>query len=121
MSETSPESSPRQLATDARDRVRFEEEALGFADQVYRVARRMVGTREEAEEQLLSAIHVVYFTMFLQAFSTLPLVMAADGLREQFGSGARATASLPCAACAGSGSASSAETSRPPPAPMTTC
>jgi MFS family permease len=25
------------------------------------------------------AIHVVYFTMFLQAFSTLPLVMAGDG------------------------------------------
>jgi RNA polymerase sigma-70 factor (ECF subfamily) len=40
----------RRAATEARERVRFEEEALGFADQVYRVARRMVGTREEAEE-----------------------------------------------------------------------
>ncbi|HZG36256.1 MAG TPA: sigma-70 family RNA polymerase sigma factor [Gaiellaceae bacterium] len=40
----------RRLATEARDRVRFEEEALGLADQVYRVARRLVGTREEAEE-----------------------------------------------------------------------
>jgi RNA polymerase sigma-70 factor (ECF subfamily) len=40
----------RRLATEARDRVRFEEEALDLADQVYRVARRLVGTREEAEE-----------------------------------------------------------------------
>ena len=40
----------RRIATEARERVRFEEEALEFADQVYRVARRMVGTREEAEE-----------------------------------------------------------------------
>ncbi len=39
-----------RIAADARDRVRFEEEALGFADQVYRVARRLVGTREEAED-----------------------------------------------------------------------
>jgi RNA polymerase sigma-70 factor (ECF subfamily) len=30
--------------------VRFEEEALALADQVYRVARRMVRTREEAED-----------------------------------------------------------------------
>jgi RNA polymerase sigma-70 factor (ECF subfamily) len=49
MSETTP-SEPRRLATDARDRVRFEEEALELADQVYRVARRLVSTREEAEE-----------------------------------------------------------------------
>jgi len=40
----------RRLASEARERVRFEEEALELADQVYRVARRMVGTREEAEE-----------------------------------------------------------------------
>src|SRR4029079_4398370 len=40
----------RRLAATERDRVRFEEEALELADQVYRVARRMVGTREEAEE-----------------------------------------------------------------------
>src|SRR5215203_3436356 len=44
------ESSARQLATDARDRVRFEEEALELSDQVYRVARRLVGSREEAED-----------------------------------------------------------------------
>jgi RNA polymerase sigma-70 factor, ECF subfamily len=50
MSETSPESSPRQLATDARDRVRFEEEALQLSDQVYQVARRLTGSREEAED-----------------------------------------------------------------------
>ena len=40
----------RRVATEARDRVRFEEEALGLADQVYRVARRFVSTREEAED-----------------------------------------------------------------------
>jgi RNA polymerase sigma-70 factor (ECF subfamily) len=50
MSETSPESSPRQLASDARDRVRFEEEALKLSDQVYQVARRLAGSKEEAED-----------------------------------------------------------------------
>ena len=50
MSETTPEGSPRQLATDARDRVRFEEEALQLSDQVYQVARRLAGSREEAED-----------------------------------------------------------------------
>ena len=40
----------RRIATEARDRVRFEEEALARADQVYRVARRFVTTREEAED-----------------------------------------------------------------------
>src|SRR5438046_4572971 len=49
MSETTP-SEARRLAADARDRVRVEEEALELADQVYRVARRLVSTREEAEE-----------------------------------------------------------------------
>jgi RNA polymerase sigma-70 factor (ECF subfamily) len=50
MSETTPESSPRQLAAEARDRVRFEEEALKLSDQVYQVARRLAGSREEAED-----------------------------------------------------------------------
>ena len=50
VSETTPEAEPRKLAEEARDRVRFEEEALGLADQVYRVARRLVSTREEAED-----------------------------------------------------------------------
>ena len=50
MGETAPETEARRLAEDARDRVRFEEEALDLADQVYRVARRMVSTREEAED-----------------------------------------------------------------------
>jgi RNA polymerase sigma-70 factor, ECF subfamily len=50
MSETTPEGSPRQLAADARDRVRFEEEALQLSDQVYQVARRLAGSREEAED-----------------------------------------------------------------------
>lgn len=40
----------RRIAGEARDRVRFEEEALELADQVYRVARRLVSTREEAED-----------------------------------------------------------------------
>ena len=40
----------RKLAQEARDRVRFEEEALGLSDQVYRVARRLVGSRDEAED-----------------------------------------------------------------------
>lgn len=40
----------RRIAAEARGRVRFEEEALDLADQVYRVARRLVGSREEAEE-----------------------------------------------------------------------
>jgi RNA polymerase sigma-70 factor, ECF subfamily len=50
MSETSPDTEARRLAEDARDRVRFEEEALELADQVYRVARHLVGSREEAED-----------------------------------------------------------------------
>ena len=50
MSETTPETEPRQLAVEARDRVRFEEEALALSDQVYRVARRLVPSREEAED-----------------------------------------------------------------------
>ena len=50
MGETTPEAEPRKLAEEARDRVRFEEEALGLADQVYRVARRLVSSREEAED-----------------------------------------------------------------------
>jgi RNA polymerase sigma-70 factor (ECF subfamily) len=40
----------RRIAAAARDRVRFEEEALALADQVYRVARRLAPSREEAEE-----------------------------------------------------------------------
>ena len=44
------ENGARRVATEARDRVHFEEEALALADQVYRVARRLVSTREEAED-----------------------------------------------------------------------
>src|SRR4051812_26643401 len=50
MTEVEPETEPRQLAAHARDRVRFEEEALALSDQVYKVARRLVGSREEAED-----------------------------------------------------------------------
>ena len=44
------ESEARRLADDARERVRFEEEALDLADQVYRVARGLVNSKEEAED-----------------------------------------------------------------------
>jgi RNA polymerase sigma-70 factor (ECF subfamily) len=51
MSEGTPTTADsRRLAQEARDRVRFEEEALELSDQVYRVARRLVGSREEAED-----------------------------------------------------------------------
>ena len=49
MGEAEPEAG-RRAATEARDRLRFEEDALEFADQVYRVARRLVSSREEAED-----------------------------------------------------------------------
>jgi len=44
------EEGARRVAAEARNRVRFEEEALELSDQVYRVARRLVSTREEAED-----------------------------------------------------------------------
>jgi RNA polymerase sigma-70 factor, ECF subfamily len=51
MSETAPTAADtRRLAEEARARVRFEEEALDLSDQVFRVARRLVGSREEAED-----------------------------------------------------------------------
>lgn len=40
----------RRIAAEARDRVHFEEEALALSDQVYRVARRLVSSKEEAED-----------------------------------------------------------------------
>jgi RNA polymerase sigma-70 factor, ECF subfamily len=55
VSETTPEAEARRIATEARDRVRFEEEALALADQVYRVARHLVGSREEAEDLMQEA------------------------------------------------------------------
>src|SRR5882724_36793 len=51
MSESVPTAAEtRRIAEEARNRVRFEEEALELSDQVYRVARRLVGSREEAED-----------------------------------------------------------------------
>jgi RNA polymerase sigma-70 factor (ECF subfamily) len=44
-----PEDAQR-LATEARDRVRFEEDALALSEQVYRVARHLAGSREEADD-----------------------------------------------------------------------
>jgi RNA polymerase sigma-70 factor, ECF subfamily len=49
MGETTHEDA-RRLAEGARDRVRFEEEALDLADQVYSVARHLSGSKEEAED-----------------------------------------------------------------------
>src|ERR671932_64769 len=48
--ETTPDTEARRMATGARDRVRFEEDALALSDQVYRVARHLAGSREEAED-----------------------------------------------------------------------
>lgn len=50
VSEAESATEARRIAQEARDRARFEDEALGLADQVYRVARRLVGSREEAED-----------------------------------------------------------------------
>ncbi len=50
MSEPETETAARRIAGEVRDRTRFEEEALGLADQVYRVARRLVSSKEEAED-----------------------------------------------------------------------
>jgi len=48
MSDTDTEG--RRIANEARDRVRFEEDALELSDQVFRVARGLVNSREEAED-----------------------------------------------------------------------
>ena len=47
--EAEPEDGQR-LATEARDRVRFEEDALALSEQVYRVARHLSNSKEDAEE-----------------------------------------------------------------------
>ena len=39
-----------RIASEARDRVRFEEEALALSDQVYRVARHLASSRDDADE-----------------------------------------------------------------------
>ena len=50
MSEAQSTAGARRIAEEARNRVRFEEEVLELSEQVYRVARRLVGTKEEAED-----------------------------------------------------------------------
>ena len=53
VSETVPDASSeeiRELAGEARDRTRFEEEALELSDQLYRVARRLARSCEAAED-----------------------------------------------------------------------
>src|SRR5436853_7646955 len=48
MAEATPDAT--RIAVEARDRVRFEEEALALSDQVFRVARHLAASREEAED-----------------------------------------------------------------------
>src|SRR5207249_9125628 len=48
MAEAPPDAT--RIAAEARDRVRFEEEALALSDQVFRVARHLAGSRDEAED-----------------------------------------------------------------------
>jgi RNA polymerase sigma-70 factor (ECF subfamily) len=48
MAEAPPDAA--RIAGEARDRVRFEEEALALSDQVFRVARHLANSREEAED-----------------------------------------------------------------------
>jgi RNA polymerase sigma-70 factor, ECF subfamily len=48
MAEAPPDAA--RIASEARDRVRFEEEALALSDQVFRVARHLANSREEAED-----------------------------------------------------------------------
>lgn len=50
VSEVGDGEAARRIALDARNRVRFEEEALALSEQVYRVARRLAPSREEAED-----------------------------------------------------------------------
>ena len=50
MADEETDTNALRLATEARDRVRFEEDVLGLSDQVYRVARHLAGSREDAEE-----------------------------------------------------------------------
>jgi RNA polymerase sigma-70 factor (ECF subfamily) len=50
MSDNTAQTDARRIAEAARDRVRFEEDALDLADQVFRVARGLVNSREEAED-----------------------------------------------------------------------
>jgi len=49
------EDDARRIASEARDRVRFEEDALALSDQLYRVARRLTANREEAEDLVQEA------------------------------------------------------------------
>ena len=48
MAETQPDAT--RIAAEARDRVRFEEEALALAAQVFRVARHLAPSKDEAED-----------------------------------------------------------------------
>jgi RNA polymerase sigma-70 factor (ECF subfamily) len=49
------EVSPHDIAVRARDRVHFEEDALALADDVLRLARRLTGSQQEAEDLVQEA------------------------------------------------------------------
>jgi RNA polymerase sigma-70 factor (ECF subfamily) len=53
MAEAPPDAA--RIAGEARDRVRFEEEALALSDQVFRVARHLASSREAAGELVQEA------------------------------------------------------------------
>jgi len=55
----------RRLAEEARNRVRFEEEALDLSDQVYRVARHLANSREDSDE-LMQETYVRAFRSWQQ-------------------------------------------------------
>ncbi len=63
----------KRLAQEALDRVRFEEEALELSDQVYRVARHLAGSREDAEELMQET--------YLRAFRSWQSFTAGTNLR----------------------------------------
>ena len=72
---TAASSDARDLAVRARDRVRFEEDALVYADDAYRVARRLTGSTEAAEELVQDA----YVRAFRSGSSTRPARTCARG------------------------------------------
>lgn len=53
--EIETETGAHELASRARDRVRFEEDALQYADDAYRVARRLTGSVDQAEDLVQDA------------------------------------------------------------------
>ena len=72
---TAASSDARDLAVRARDRVHFEEDALTYADDAYRVARRLTVSTEAAEELVQDA----YVRAFRPGSSTRPAPTCGRG------------------------------------------